>query len=96
MGGLPYDNQFQHVVAGKRDLWRVTAFPSRPNDGYRVLRYGSQTHVMGILNITPDSFSDGGNLRDVSAVVDAAAGMVSDGEASVARYPEFFTADCHL
>lgn len=34
---------------------------------------------MGILNVTPDSFSDGGRLRGMAAVVDAAAAMVEDG-----------------
>jgi dihydropteroate synthase len=34
---------------------------------------------MSILNVTPDSFSDGGELRDVQAVVDRAAAMISAG-----------------
>lgn len=43
----------------------------------------TQPHVMGILNITPDSFSDGGQLFDdgvhLSAVLDRAAHMVEEG-----------------
>jgi dihydropteroate synthase len=35
--------------------------------------------VMGILNVTPDSFSDGGRFADPSAVADEAARMAADG-----------------
>lgn len=35
--------------------------------------------LVGILNLTPDSFSDGGELPDVAAVVARAAQMVADG-----------------
>jgi dihydropteroate synthase len=38
-----------------------------------------RTHIMGILNITPDSFSDGGLHFDKSAAVEHALGMVDDG-----------------
>lgn len=37
--------------------------------------------VMGILNTTPDSFSDGGRYADIGAVVAAAEQMVADGVA---------------
>ena len=42
-------------------------YPTRLPCGNRVLDL-TQTHVMGILNITPDSFSDGGrfNQRDLA------------------------------
>ncbi len=35
--------------------------------------------VVGILNVTPDSFSDGGELATSAAVIDRAAAMVGDG-----------------
>lgn len=35
--------------------------------------------VMGILNVTPDSFSDGGRFLDPSAAVEAAVRMVAEG-----------------
>src|SRR5579875_699760 len=35
----------------------------------RVLLLGERTVVMGILNVTPDSFSDGGQFLDVNAAV---------------------------
>ncbi|CAK0777330.1 dihydropteroate synthase [Gammaproteobacteria bacterium] len=37
--------------------------------------------VMGILNVTPDSFSDGGRYLEISAAVDQAARMVEEGAA---------------
>lgn len=37
--------------------------------------------VMGILNLTPDSFSDGGRIRDVAHATDLALAMVEDGAA---------------
>ncbi len=38
-----------------------------------------KTYVMGILNITPDSFSDGGKYDDTEAAVKRAKEMVEDG-----------------
>ena len=38
-----------------------------------------KTLIMGILNVTPDSFFDGGHLPDASAVREHAAAMVRDG-----------------
>jgi dihydropteroate synthase len=35
--------------------------------------------IMGIVNVTPDSFSDGGRFTHVNAAVDAALRMVEDG-----------------
>jgi dihydropteroate synthase len=45
----------------------------------RALHLGERTLVMGILNVTPDSFSDGGALRGVPAAVEAAARMLDAG-----------------
>jgi dihydropteroate synthase len=45
----------------------------------RSLTLGSRTLVMGIVNVTPDSFSDGGVLADPQRAVDAAIQMVEDG-----------------
>ena len=39
------------------------------------------TIVMGVLNVTPDSFSDGGRYSDVSDAVAAGAAMAADGAA---------------
>lgn len=43
------------------------------------LEFGRRTLVMGILNITPDSFSDGGRLLDPAIAVTAARQMMADG-----------------
>ena len=40
---------------------------------------GGRTLVMGVLNLTPDSFSDGGQLPSVQAVVDRAGAMLMAG-----------------
>ncbi|WP_028117618.1 dihydropteroate synthase [Ferrimonas senticii] len=39
----------------------------------------SLPQIMGILNVTPDSFSDGGRHNALAAAIDAAAQMVADG-----------------
>jgi dihydropteroate synthase len=41
----------------------------------RVLRLGERTLVMGVLNVTPDSFSDGGLFLDADAAVARAVAM---------------------
>ncbi len=44
-----------------------------------VLRLSERPHVMGILNVTPDSFSDGGTFLDPQAALDRAVAMVEEG-----------------
>ena len=54
-----------------------------------MLRCGSQTIdlsrpvVMGVLNVTPDSFSDGGQYREIDAAVSHALRMVEEGAAII-------------
>ena len=51
--------------------------------GDRVLRL-DQPHVVGILNVTPDSFSDGGALHDdAQAAADAGFNMIAKGAALI-------------
>ncbi|WP_066634345.1 dihydropteroate synthase [Desulfolucanica intricata] len=45
----------------------------------RVLRFGERTLVMGILNVTPDSFSDGGKFYEKERAVEQALRMVAEG-----------------
>lgn len=40
---------------------------------------GKRTYIMGILNITPDSFSDGGRFNDIGAAINQAKKMVAEG-----------------
>jgi dihydropteroate synthase len=51
-------------------VWRV---------GERVFDCSERTFVMGILNVTPDSFSDGGRFLDRATAVAHATRMVDDG-----------------
>jgi len=39
--------------------------------------------VMGILNVTPDSFSDGGDFRDPDVAIDRARAMIGEGAAII-------------
>ena len=50
-----------------------------PLPGDRFVRLGERTLVMGILNITPDSFADGGRHYEASAAVEAGLRMVEEG-----------------
>jgi dihydropteroate synthase len=50
-----------------------------PLPGGRQLVLGGRTLVMGILNVTPDSFSDGGRLASVEAAVAAGVRLVEEG-----------------
>jgi len=42
-------------------------------------QFGSRTYVMGILNVTPDSFSDGGRYLEPEAALAQAENLVSQG-----------------
>ena len=45
----------------------------------RSLSYGERTLVMGVLNITPDSFSDGGKFYSTESAVEHALQMIAEG-----------------
>jgi dihydropteroate synthase len=47
--------------------------------GAHTLELGSRTLVMGVLNVTPDSFSDGGRFLDPEAAVAQGEAMARDG-----------------
>lgn len=51
--------------------------------GSRIFNWGSRTYIMGILNVTPDSFSGDGTMRNehdwITASVDAALQIEDDG-----------------
>ena len=44
-----------------------------------MFEYGKKTYIMGILNVTPDSFSDGGDFTNVDIAVKHAKDMVEEG-----------------
>lgn len=45
----------------------------------RCFQWGQRTYLMGVLNVTPDSFSDGGDFYTLSAAVAKARAMVASG-----------------
>ncbi len=47
--------------------------------GRREYDLSARTYIMGILNMTPDSFSDGGRYLDAGEAVDHSLRMISDG-----------------
>ena len=52
-----------------------TAYPS----SNRVFNWGEKTYLMGILNVTPDSFSDGGEYDRAETALAKAKEMISNG-----------------
>ncbi len=53
------------------------------NVGARVLELGRRTLIMGIVNVTPDSFSDGGLYFDAEKAVVGAEQLLDDGAAII-------------
>ncbi len=56
-----------------------TSHPQPITIGGREFVWGSRTYVMGVVNVTPDSFSGDGLARDVAAAVEQAVRMRGDG-----------------
>ena len=61
--------------AGLSPVWHVA--------GGRRLDLSRRGVLMGVLNVTPDSFSDGGRYRDCDAAIAEALAMVADGAAII-------------
>src|SRR6516164_9061646 len=49
------------------------------NIGSRVLQLGKRTLIMGIVNVTPDSFSDGGQFLDRDQAVEHGLRLLDEG-----------------
>jgi len=63
--------------------WKALTSPRPPLQlGARTVRL-DQPQVMGIVNVTPDSFSDAGKLEDPAVAAEAGADMAADGAAIV-------------
>jgi dihydropteroate synthase len=45
----------------------------------RTFDWGDRTYIMGVLNVTPDSFSDGGKFRTIDAALAQAVNIVAAG-----------------
>lgn len=70
----------RHIVADRElALSSISAGPSRFRCRDRLLDLEEKTWIVGVLNVTPDSFSDGGRFIDVGAAVDHAIRMVEEG-----------------
>lgn len=64
----------------QRVLTNLSAQPRwELNCASQKLSLGQRTLVMGILNVTPDSFSDGGKYNSVEAALDQARKLMEDG-----------------
>ncbi len=63
----------------EKALQNYDAIPKPIKFGNKVLNIGERTFIMGVLNVTPDSFSDGGKFTDVDEAVAHAVQMVKDG-----------------
>lgn len=73
------------IWLGERD-WNMHKKPSKMQIGNRTFHVTEKTYVMGVLNLTPDSFSDGGRfdnrdaaLRQVEKMVDEGADLIDVG-----------------
>lgn len=55
------------------------AWPAPLKVGPRTFEFGTRTFVMGVVNVTPDSFSDGGRFFDADAAVKHALALVEAG-----------------
>ena len=53
------------------------------NVGSRVLELGRRTLIMGIINVTPDSFSDGGLYLEAEKAVARAEQLIADGASMI-------------
>jgi dihydropteroate synthase len=74
------ESRFDDALAAQ---WQALTAPRGPLQlGERTIRL-DQPQVMGIVNATPDSFSDGGQFPDANAAAEAGADMARDGAAIV-------------
>ena len=66
--------------------------------GGRVLELGRRTLIMGIVNVTPDSFSDGGLFVDASKAVAHAERLLDEGASISAsqKWGHFAASSCPL
>ncbi len=61
------------------DPERISADPERIRAGDRVLELGGRPWLMGIVNASPDSFSDGGRYATLEAQLELARELLEDG-----------------
>ena len=80
------EDRFDDALAAQ---WQALTAPRPPLQlGERTIRL-DQPQVMGIVNATPDSFSDGGQFADPAAAAEAGARMAAEGAAIIDVGGEF-------
>lgn len=70
VGEPPGGVQYNHVRMRPAFEWNI---------GSRSLELGRRTLIMGIVNVTPDSFSDGGQFLDSNGAVEHAERLLAEG-----------------
>ena len=76
-------NTIDNMPADAKAAWERFTSPRPPLQlGERTIRL-DQPQVMGIVNATPDSFSDGGQFPDAAAAAEAGADMAGQGAAII-------------
>jgi dihydropteroate synthase len=63
----------------EESLKNYESTPSPLKIGNRIFNFGRRTYIMGILNVTPDSFSDGGTYLDPERALARAKLMFKEG-----------------
>jgi dihydropteroate synthase len=65
----------------KRKIWIYTIrrFFDTMKIGNKEFKIGQRTYVMGILNFTPDSFSDGGVFNNIDSAIEHVKKMIDNG-----------------
>ena len=58
---------------------RENIFPQPVTVGNKILDFSKRSYVMGILNVTPDSFSDGARFYDLDAAIKHGTEMAEQG-----------------
>ena len=80
---VPVEGIEKRLDDGTAAQWAALTSPRAPLQlGERTIRL-DQPQVMGIVNATPDSFSDGGQFADASAAAERGADMASEGAAII-------------
>jgi dihydropteroate synthase len=80
---VPVEGVEARLDEAGRGIWERITGPRAPlRLGERVIRL-DQPQVVGILNVTPDSFSDGGRHEDPEAAIEAGHGMAAAGAALI-------------
>jgi len=83
LGISEFEGRLPDLPEDTRTAWaNITAIRAPLKLGERVVRL-DQPQVMGIVNVTPDSFSDGGQTADTEAAMAAAHAMAAAGAAII-------------